>query len=119
VTNARLGSYSAKIVPFESTDGKFSRVDSDDRIAFAAEFVKVEPTLTEFQKSSAIKVIHQLNNKKPYVCEDCHRREKPVLSLRDLGYPEERIASIESNEVVSMIEKYKTFFLPDIIKPGP
>lgn len=119
VAHSKAGSYQTKIVPFERVDGSLARIDSDERIAFANEFVKVETSLTEFQKSKAIKLIHQLNNKKPYVCEDCHRREKPVLSLRDLGYPEERIASIESNEVVSMIEKYKTFFLPDIIKPGP
>lgn len=119
VAQARPGSYQAKIVPFERVNGSLTRVDSDDRIAFAREFVKVEPTLNEFQKSKAISLIHQRNGKKPYVCEDCHRREKPILSLRDLGYPDERIASIESNEVVSMIEKYKTFFLPDLIKPGP
>lgn len=119
VTNARPGSYSAKIVPFERVDGKLSRVDTDDRIAFAAEFVKVQPTLNEFQKSKALQMIHQANSKKPHVCDDCHRRDQPILSFRELGYPDERIASMESNEVVGMIEKYKTFFLPEFIKPGP
>lgn len=119
VLKAKPGSYQAKIVPFERVDGNWVRIDSDARIEFANEFVKVEPTLNEFQKSKAIKLIHQRNHKQPYVCEDCHRKDKPVLSLQELGYPEERIASIESNEVVGMIEKYKTFYLPDLIKPGP
>lgn len=119
VAFSKPGHYNAKIVPFERVDGTLVRIDSDQRIAFAKEFIEIERTLTEFQKSKAINLIHQMNSKKPYVCEDCHRKENPILSLRDLGYPEERIASIESNEVVGMIEKYKTFYLPEFIQPGP
>lgn len=119
VPHAKPGSYSAKIVPFERVNGDLVRVDSDQRIAFADEFIKIVSTLSEFQKSKGIKLIHQIDSNKPYVCEDCHRKETPILSLRDLGYPPERIASIESNEVVGMIDKYKIFFLPDFIKPGP
>jgi hypothetical protein len=119
VPGAKPGFYRAKIVPFERANGNLVRVDSEERITFASEFIKVGNTLSEFQKSRAIKLIHQLNNKKPYVCDDCHRKENPVLSLRDLVYPQERIAFLESNEVVGMIDKYKTFFLPDFMKPGP
>jgi hypothetical protein len=119
VPHAKPGFYSAKIVPFERFNGSLSRVDSEERIEFAQEFIKAGNSLSEFKKSTAIKAIHQLNSKKPYVCDDCHRKENPLLSLRDLGYPPERIAFLESNEVVGMIEKYKTFFLPDFMKPGP
>lgn len=119
VAKSRAGFYGAKIVPLERVNGTLARVDSDERIRVATEFVKLEPTLDEFQKAKAVKLIHQQNAKKPYVCDDCHRKDKPILSLRELGYPEERIASLESNEVVGMIEKYKTFFLPELLKPGP
>jgi hypothetical protein len=119
VSRDRAGSYTAKIVPFERENGNFVRVDSDQRIAFADEYIKTGSTLSEFQKTKGINLIHQIDTKKPYICGDCHQKEKPVLSLRELGYPPERIAAIESNEVVGMIDKYKTFFLPDFIKPGP
>jgi hypothetical protein len=119
VSRAKPGSYSAKIVPFERDNGNLVRVDSEQRIAFADEFIKAGNTLTEFQKSRAINLIHKVNSKKPYVCDDCHRKDKPILSLRDLGFPPERIAFIESNEVVGMVDKYKVFFLPDFIKPNP
>jgi len=118
VTRGKPGSYTAKIIPIERDNGNLVRVDSDQRIAFADEFIQAQNTLTEVQKSKGINLIHQINTKKPYVCDDCHRKDKPVLSLRDLGYPPERIASIESNEVVGMIDKYKTFFMPDFMKPG-
>ena len=87
--------------------------------AVATSATAVQAVIPEFQKSKAIKLVHQANSKNPYVCDDCHRKDHPVLSLRDLGYPPERIAFLESNEVVEMIEKYKTFFLPDFMKPGP
>ena len=119
VSHAKPGLYSAKIVPFERANGNLARVDSDERIAFANEFIKIGNSLSEFQKSKAIKLIHQVDSKKPYVCDDCHRKDKPILSLRDLGYPQERIAFLEGNEVVGMIDKYKVFFLPDFMKPGP
>lgn len=119
VPHSRVGLYSAKIVPLERSQGQLLRVDSEERIAFADEFIKVGNTLSEFQKAKAIKMIHQVNSPKPYVCADCHRRENPILSLRELGYPPERRAFLESNEVVGMIDKYKVFFLPDFMKPGP
>jgi hypothetical protein len=118
VGQGKPGSYSAKIIPFEMENGHMVRVDSDQRIAFADEFIKAQSSLTEIQKSKGIKLMHQITSKKPYVCDDCHRKEKPILSLKELGYPPERIASIESNEVVGMIDKYKSFFLPDFMKPG-
>ncbi len=119
VPHAKPGFYSAKIVPFERVNGSLARVDSDERIAFANQFIKVGDSLGEFQRAKAIKIIHQVNSKKPYICEDCHRKANPVLSLPELGYPPERIAFLEGNEVVGMVEKYKTFFLPDFMKPGP
>jgi hypothetical protein len=118
VAGARPGAYNSKIVPFEMENGSLVRVDSDQRIAFADEYIKVSSTLTELQKTKGLNMIHSVDTKKPYVCADCHQKDKPVLSLKELGYPPERIASIESNEVVGMIDKYKTFFMPDFLKPG-
>jgi hypothetical protein len=118
VARAKPGFYNAKIVPFERVNGELVRVDSKERIDFASRFIENGNTMSEFQKAKEIKKIHQANSKKPYVCADCHRKEKPILSLRDLGYPRERIDFLESTEVVGMIDKYKIFFLPDFMKPG-
>lgn len=112
------GSFKAKIIPFEKSGGTIQRVDSDDRINFSLEYKENEKTLSEAQKSRAKKLIHQIVSKKPYICEDCHQKEKPLLSFEDIGYPKERIDSIISTEVVGMIKNYTKFYMPKMLLPG-
>lgn len=112
------GMYNAKILPFEQIDGKLQRIDTAERIEFAREYRQTESTLTEIQKSKAKKIIHTIVSKKPYMCEDCHQKETPVLPLEDLGYPQHRIDTIISTEVIGMIRNYTKFYIPRILDPG-
>lgn len=112
------GTYKAKLMPFERVNGKLVRVDSDDRIAFAQEYKDREATLSEAQKSRAKKLIHKIVNKQPYICEDCHQKENPLLPLEAIGYSKERIDSITSTEVVGMIKNYTKFYMPKMLLPG-
>jgi hypothetical protein len=112
------GMYNSKILPFEQIDGKLQRIDTVERIEFASEYRQTESTLTEIQKSKAKKIIHTIVSKKPYMCEDCHQKESPVLSLEDLGYPQHRIDTIVSTEVIGMIKNYTKFYIPRILDPG-
>lgn len=112
------GSFKAKIIPFEKSGGAIQRVDSDERINFSLEYKQNEKTLTEGQKSRAKKLIHQIVSKQPYICEDCHQKERPLLPLDDIGYPRERIDSITSTEVVGMIKNYTKFYMPKMLLPG-
>ncbi|RJQ43287.1 MAG: hypothetical protein C4538_12305 [Nitrospiraceae bacterium] len=118
VKKARPGSYVAKIIPFERVNGQLERIDSQDKIDFALEFKDKEKTLTEAQRSKAKKMIHQVVNKQPYVCEDCHRKDSPLLPFSELGYPKERIDSLTSTEVVGMIKNYTQFYMPRMLHPG-
>ncbi len=111
----RPGTYSSKIIPFERIDGKLQRIDTPERIAFAREFREKEKMLTEIQKSKANKIIHKYISKKPYLCEDCHQKEAPLLPFADLGYPQHKIDSFVSTEIIGMIKKYSQFYLPDIL----
>jgi cell division protein FtsI/penicillin-binding protein 2 len=112
------GSFKAKIIPFEKSGGAIQRVDSEERINFSLEYKENEKTLSEGQKSRAKKLIHQIVSKQPYICEDCHQKEKPLLPLDDIGYPRERIDSITSTEVVGMIKNYTKFYMPKMLLPG-
>ncbi|MBI4682812.1 MAG: cytochrome C, partial [Nitrospirae bacterium] len=112
------GSFKAKIIPFEKTSGAIQRVDSEDKINFALEYKQNEKTLSEAQKSKAKKLIHKIVSKQPYICEDCHQKERPLLPLDDIGYPRERIDSITSTEVVGMIKNYTKFYMPKMLQPG-
>jgi hypothetical protein len=118
VKKARPGTYRAKIIPFEQVNGKLQRIDSEERINFAREYKAREKTLTEAQKSRAKKIIHKIVSKQPYICEDCHQKENPLLPLEALGYPKERIDSITSTEVVGMIKHYTKFYMPKMLQPG-
>lgn len=112
------GSFKAKIIPFEKSGGAIQRVDSEERINFSIEYRENEKTLSEGQKSRAKKLIHQIVSKQPYICEDCHQKERPLLPLEDIGYPRERIDSITSTEVVGMIKNYTKFYMPKMLLPG-
>lgn len=112
------GSYGSKIIPFERVDGLIQRLDSQNRIDFAMEYREAERTLSELQKSKAKKIIHKNVSKKPYVCEDCHRKEDPILPFEALGYPKNRIDVLQSTEVVGMIKDYTKFYIPRMLQPG-
>lgn len=112
------GTYKAKILPMESVNGDIRRVDSQERINFALEYKQREDSLTEAQKSRAKKLIHQIVGKKPHICEDCHQDKDPLLDLSSLGYPDSRINSILSTEVVGMIKNYTKFYMPKMLQPG-
>jgi hypothetical protein len=112
------GSFKAKIIPFEKSGGAIQRVDSEERINFSLEYKQNEKTLSEGQKSRAKKLIHQIVSKQPYICEDCHQKERPLLPLENIGYPRERIDSITSTEVVGMIKNYTKFYMPKMLLPG-
>ncbi len=118
VRDGNPGTYKAKLIPFERVDGKLTRVDSEERIAFAQEYKDREKTLTEAQKSRAKKIIHKIVSKQPYLCEDCHQKENPLLPLEAIGYSKERIDSITSTEVVGMIKNYTKFYMPKMLLPG-
>ena len=112
------GAYRSKIVPFEKSGGKLQRVDTSERINFSREYRQMEPSLSDTQKSKAKKIIHNNVSAKPYICEDCHQREVPVLPFRALGYPQNRIDAIANTEIIGMIKNYTQFYMPRMLQPG-
>ena len=110
------GTYNAKIMPLERVDGQLQRIDTPERVAFAREYEQNEKTLTEIQKSKAQSIIHNIVSKKPHLCEDCHQKENPLLPLAELGYPQHRIDTIVSTEVIGMIKNYTKFYIPMMLQ---
>lgn len=106
------GTYNAKIMPLERVNGRLQRIDTPERIEFSREYQKNEKNLTEIQKSKSQRIIHNIISKKPYLCEQCHQKENPVLPLAELGYPQHRIDTILSTEVIGMIKNYTKFYIP-------
>lgn len=118
VNGAPPGTYDAKIIPYIRDHGELARIDSQEAITFAKEYRAKEKELSEGQKSRAKKLIHKIIDKRPHMCEDCHRKDNGLLPLAELGYPKERIDSITSTEVVGMIKNYTKFYMPKMLTPG-
>ena len=112
------GSYQSKIIPFVRINGKLQRIDTPDEIQFTKDYLTMEKTLTDIQKAKAKKIIHKIVSAKPYLCEDCHQKESPVLPYKELGYSAKRIDAFEGTEVVGMIRNYTKFFIPKMLHPG-
>jgi hypothetical protein len=115
---ASPGSYESKIIPFVRVNGKLQRIDTQEQIAFVNDYSEMEKTLTDIQKAKAKQIIHKIVSPKPYLCEDCHQKEAPILPYDELGYKQKRIDAFESTEVVGMIRNYTKFFIPKLLHPG-
>ncbi len=112
------GTYESKIIPFVRVNGELRRIDTQERINFAKEYREMEQTLTDIQKSKARKIIHKIVSQNPYICEDCHQKEAPVLPFKALGYKERRMDAVVSTEVIGMIKNYTKFYIPRMLHPG-
>lgn len=111
------GKYPAKIVMVKIKDGGerqiFEPVDKDS----AKEFLKIKDLYNPDQIAEAKVKLHGNITPKPVFCSDCHQKEG-YLNFLKLGFPKARIVHLNSTEVVGLVEKYKTFYLPSVIDFG-
>jgi hypothetical protein len=112
------GTYRSKIIPFTKINGQLQRIDTKERIDFVNEYRRQEATLSDVQKAKAQKIVHKIVDTNPYICEDCHQKEAPLLPYDSLGYSQRRIDTFLSTEVVGMIKNYTQFYMPNMLHPG-
>lgn len=120
VDETRYGNYSAKVAPGKiDSDGIYKFLNGPNELAFVEKYQREEKRLNDTQKSKMKKIIHRKVNEKPLLCDGCHTAEKtPYLPFTSLGYPNRRLSELTSNEVVGMIKKYQTFYIPNILHGG-
>ena len=70
------------------------------------------------EKKNIVKQIHQNVSEKPLACNECHTKDTPFLPLSTVGYPEQRIAQVASDQITKMINEYKEFYTPTFLEPG-
>lgn len=108
------GKYPAEIYPVELNKDGRRRIFTPIKAADAQQFLKMLPELTPDQVSKAKAKLHEPLSKKPVFCSDCHK-QNGYLDYEKLGFPRQRIDNLVSSEIVGMIDKYKTFYLPSVI----
>jgi len=111
------GKFPAKIFPKKvSADGQETILRPMSKESVEA-FLKQRDKLTPDQVAQARAKLHEHLSKEPVVCHECHKREG-YLDFDGLGFAKNRVAHLTSSEVVQMIEKYETFYLPDVLDLG-
>lgn len=112
------GDYGAKIAPGEIAEGQFEFLKRGKMLPYVTEYLQMEKQLPEGQKSKGQQIIHKGVNEEPIKCDRCHNQEEQYLPFAELGYPPRRVSELTATAVVGMIEKYKEFWIPAILKPG-
>jgi hypothetical protein len=110
------GEYGAKIVQLKGTTENPQPVILDEEKAFAATYRKRVDDLDDRQKVVGNKFIHRRCVDTPVRCGDCHNSEQAFLPYTTLGYSSERSAFLVSSEVVDLVARYETFYMPNLLK---
>ena len=108
------GKYPAKIFPVKITAGGHQEIIRPVDEHSAREYLDLKDKFTPDQAAQAKIRLHERLSKKPVFCMDCHKKDG-YLDFAKLGYPRNRVDHLASSEVASMIEKYETFYLPEVI----
>jgi hypothetical protein len=108
------GKYPAKIFPIRFTEDGPKRVFRPVGTKAAQQFLKLKDKFTPDQTAQAKIKLHERISEKPVFCSDCHKKDG-YLDYAELGFPKRRVDHLVSTEVVGMIDKYKTFYLPSVI----
>jgi cytochrome c553 len=111
------GKYPAKIYPIQITKGVKTRIFRPVSEEAARQFLEFKDQYTPDQIAQAKAKLHEHISAKPVFCSDCHKKDG-YLDYKELGFPEQRIAHLNSTEIVGMVEKYKKFYLPSKIDFG-
>ena len=109
------GKYPARIssVLYDPQGGK--RLPIAITLAAAQQFLELKPKLkTPEQLEEARAKLHKAVTKKPISCSDCHKQDG-YLDFLKLGFSQQRVDHLVSTEIVGMIDKYKTFYLPSVL----
>lgn len=108
------GKYPAKIFPVKIAAGGQQEIIRPVDERSAREYLELKDRFTADQAAQAKIRLHENLSKKPVFCMDCHKKDG-YLDFAKLGYPRNRVDHLASSEVASMIEKYETFYLPEVI----
>ena len=108
------GKYPAKIYPVWHTQDGSRQIHAPINQEAAQRFLDLRPQLTSDQVSEAKAKLHEPLSEQPVFCSDCHQKDS-YMDYEKLGFEKRRIDHIVSSEIVGMIDKYKTFYLPSVI----
>ena len=112
------GKYSGKIFPIQITAEGQKKIFRPVDEKMAQKYLSAVQDEYSPDQIAVVKIkLHEHISTKPIACSDCHKRDG-YLDFTKLGFPLRRVNHLNSSEVVGMIEKYKTFYIPSEIDFG-
>jgi cytochrome c553 len=111
------GKYPAEIYPIKIDNEGRKTISRPVDDTAARHYLIIKDKLTSDQIAQAKIKLHEHISDKPVFCSDCHKKDG-YLDFIKLGFSVQRVNHLNSTEVVGMILKYKTFYLPSEIDFG-
>ena len=79
----------------------------------ARDFMKIRDKLSPEQREGIKNKFHENIKAEGHKCLQCHSDDS-ILDFKKLGFSETRAANLEHLAVVGMIQKYESFYLPEL-----
>ena len=113
ITN-NIDALGIKLVPGTGTADTWQRLDSDERIAYAARFLEQvnARTLFEAEKKEGITAIHEHISSESITCIQCHTKKASLIPFETIGYTPDAVNHLYAEDVLSVIKDYSQFYLP-------
>jgi len=107
----------SKIAPYYKKDDKvWSAIEVQDA-PMAKDFMRVRDRLTPEQRGGITNKFHEDIKAKGHECNACHS-ENSILDFKQLGFVDNRIENLKKLVVVGMIQKYESWYLPELVIHG-
>lgn len=111
--------YYSKIVVYTNQGDEKKLLEITEDTPEAKEFLAIRDRLTDIDKEAIKKSFHKIVMPKGLFCSRCHTEEKKsYLPFRKLGFSDRRISDVTNLNIIGLIEKYKTFYMPNLLKAG-
>lgn len=114
---AETDDYYSKIVVYAELDNDKKLLEITEDAPEAKEFIAIRDKLTDKDRESIKKGFHKIVMPKGRFCSRCHTEEnKSYLPFRKLGFSDRRISDVTNLNIIGLVEKYKTFYMPNLLK---
>lgn len=107
----------SKIVAYDNSSGTPQLLEITENLPEVQEFLEVKEQLSDKDRDAVKKSFHKTVSSKGRFCSRCHTREsESYLPFRQLGFSEHRIGDITNLNIVGIVQKYRQFYMPNLLK---
>ncbi len=109
----------SKIVPYMQKGDLEVLLEIRETDPVAIDFVQVQEQLKGQDRDLVKKSFHRNVSQKGRFCTKCHTEEdKSYIPFRQLGFSDRRISELTSLNIIGLVQKYKRFYMPELMSPG-